>query len=86
MKTNNKTLSDYIVEVQKAKTEYQNLKTRNDWEYGIIEERHPSIIFFMIGNKYQATKIIFDYDTKYIVNKTIYRADMQAYNTILEKL
>jgi hypothetical protein len=81
-----KSLEDFNLSVSRVKQDYLDQKIKYNWNYTFKQEDHESVIYFMITNHFQATKIIFDKESNFIVEKDIYTIDVKTMQELQEKL
>ena len=81
-----KTLSDFNLEVSKTKQSYLKSKMDFNWNYTFKEENHENFVYFMIANKHQATKLLFDVESQTIIKKDMYTTDVTTMKELQDQL
>lgn len=81
-----KTIEDYNLVCTKAKMKYQKDKMNYNWNYTFKEEILEGINYFLIANYHMATKIIFDHESNFIVEKEIYTMDINSIQALQKEI
>jgi hypothetical protein len=80
------TLDDFKKLVSETKERYLKEKMEYNWDYTLKEETLDGMEFFMICNKINATKLIYNEEMSFIVNKDIIMADVRILSEMKEQL
>lgn len=83
---NNQTEHDFKLMVIDLKQKFLNEKTNYDWNYSFTLEEYPNLLYFMIVNKFQCVKMIFDKEEKFISKSFLSKSDFTTFEKLMKDL